>query len=131
MVLPEHAMAWARAAGVAALTPEMFDRLQALTEPDLTGVPVVFAPHDGAVYQLSRSIPVTIQRLRLEASVPVGTVRVEFVLDGEIVGSADAAPWRVFWPLTPGEYDLRVVAVDGAGRRAESMPVSFTVLNPP
>ncbi|MBK9123258.1 MAG: transglycosylase domain-containing protein [Chloroflexi bacterium] len=131
MVLPERATAWAREAGVAALTPEMLERVRSVTTMPDSSVPVVFAPHDGAVYQLSRSIPVATQRLSLEASVPVGTRQVDFVLNGEVVGSADSAPWRVFWTLAPGDYDLSAVAIDGAGRQVESAPVTFTVLIPP
>lgn len=131
MVLPERAMAWAREAGVAALTPEMLDRVRSLTTRVDSSVPVVFAPHDRAVYQLSRSIPVTNQRLRLEASVPTGTRQVQFVINGEVVGSAISAPWHVFWTLEAGEFVVRVRAIDSAGNQTESAPISFTVLNPP
>ncbi|NOG50385.1 MAG: hypothetical protein HND48_13880 [Chloroflexi bacterium] len=70
MVLPERAMDWARKAGAAALTPEMLERVRSVAALGDPTVPAVFAPYDGAVYQISRSIPAATQRLRLEASAP-------------------------------------------------------------
>lgn len=130
MVLPERAMDWARKAGAAALTPEMLERVRSVAALGDPTVPAVFAPHDGAVYQISRSIPAATQRLRLEASAPPGTTRVDFVINGTVVGSADSAPWRVFWTLELGDFALHVRAVDSAGRQIDSAPVSFSVVPP-
>jgi membrane peptidoglycan carboxypeptidase len=52
--------------------------------------------------------------------------KVEFYVDGVLVGESDLAPYGVFWQSRPGRHTLRVVATDRAGNTAESS-LSFTV----
>ncbi len=52
--------------------------------------------------------------------------KVEFFVDGSLVGESDLAPYGVFWRSRPGRHTLRVVATDRAGNTAESS-LAFTV----
>jgi chitinase len=52
--------------------------------------------------------------------------KVEFYVDGVLVGESDVAPFGVFWHAKVGSHTLRVVAADRAGNTAEASIV-FTV----
>jgi membrane peptidoglycan carboxypeptidase len=45
---------------------------------------------------------------------------VEFYVDGEMVGSAETAPFALTWNARRGEHELRVVARDRAGNESEA-----------
>ncbi len=46
--------------------------------------------------------------------------KVEFYVDGSLVGESDSAPYGVFWQARAGSHTLRVVATDRAGNSAEA-----------
>ena len=52
--------------------------------------------------------------------------RVEFLVDGAVLGAATASPWNAAWtvPAAPGVHVLAARATDAAGARALSDPVS-------
>jgi len=52
--------------------------------------------------------------------------KVEFYVDGILVGESDLAPYGVFWQARAGGHILRVVATDRAGNSAEAS-ITFTV----
>ena len=45
---------------------------------------------------------------------------IEFYVDGERVGSVEAAPFSFNWSATRGEHELRVIARDRAGNESEA-----------
>jgi len=48
-------------------------------------------------------------------------------MDGVPVGSAEAAPWVVWWLLQPGQHELVAEAVLADGSTERSTPIPFTV----
>ncbi len=64
-----------------------------------------------------------------------GIARVDFKVDGVLVGSDTTAPYSGVWNATsaaPGSHTIQVVAVDGAGLTANtSIPVSIATPPPP
>ncbi len=52
--------------------------------------------------------------------------KVEFYVDGILVGESDLAPYGVFWQAKVSSHSLRVVATDRAGNTAEAS-ITFTV----
>ena len=70
----------------------------------------------------------TIQ-LAASASDPDGTIRaVEFYANATLIRSVTSAPYSTGWKANRnGIYVITAVAVDDAGARTESAPVSITV----
>jgi len=51
---------------------------------------------------------------------------VEFYVDGELVGSAETAPYAFTWNARRGEHELMVVARDRAGNERE-VKIGFVI----
>ena len=68
--------------------------------------------------------------LVIEADVAdeLGIARVEFLVDGEPVGLAEAAPYSLRWPADAGEHTITVRATDYAGNVGESEPIQIVVV---
>jgi hypothetical protein len=72
-------------------------------------------------------LPAETQRLRLTVGAPQGTKSVTYVLDGQAIGTAEASPWDVWWPLATGDHDLIAQATLADGSTETSASVPFTV----
>ena len=68
--------------------------------------------------------------LVIEAQVAdeLGIAGVEFLVDGEAVGSAEAAPYSLRWPVEAGAHTITVRATDYAGNVGESDPIQIVVV---
>lgn len=66
--------------------------------------------------------------LQAEATDDNGIERVDFYVDGNPVGSASGAPYRMVWKMTPGAHVLTATAVDRAGNAARSASVNIVVV---
>jgi membrane carboxypeptidase/penicillin-binding protein PbpC len=102
---PVEVRAWAAQAGISvSLSPQT---------PGDASVHIV-RPTAGSVFSISPELPD--QEIVLRASVPAGTLRVEFWVDGVLVGRAAGDEPAVVWVMMPGVHSLEVVAVlaDGA-----------------
>jgi penicillin-binding protein 1C len=73
-------------------------------------------PPPGAIYLIDPTLRAEFQTLPLRAMLVVGTGRVEWSVDGRLVGTADADV-PVMWPLSSGRH--RVQARDRAGHSDE------------
>jgi len=65
--------------------------------------------------------------LQAEVSDTVGLARVEWRLDGRIIGETSQPPFALVWDARRGEHRLEVIAVDLAGNQTVSEPVQFRV----
>jgi membrane carboxypeptidase/penicillin-binding protein PbpC len=67
--------------------------------------------------------------LVIEANVAdgLGVARVEFLVDGQPVGSAESAPYSLRWAADAGEHTITVRATDYAGNVGESEAVQILV----
>jgi len=79
------------------------------------------APVDGAILDAGWV------RLEAEASDNLGLEGVDFLVDGELMGSVAVPPFEVDWQATPGRHLLLAVARDGAGSVATSEAVTVEV----
>ena len=92
---------------------------------------IITSPHQGSVYRLDPALPQDDQRIEVAAragnGVSVG--RITIYVDEEPLASFAVPPYRVLWPLAPGEHIITAVGYDPAGNRLESGPVHITVVN--
>jgi membrane carboxypeptidase/penicillin-binding protein PbpC len=86
------------------------------------------APDPGSTLQISPALPRDVQRLALAAAASGRVASVEFYRNGGLLGVTTGRPFRYMWPLEPGEHTFRAVAVGERGERAESAPVTLTVV---
>lgn len=124
LVLPQEARDWALRNGVRqppvnaqVLLPDADDGLR-LLEPD---------PY--TIFELSPITPLETQRLRLTVAAPPDTQMVTFTMDGQLLGTVDAAPWALWWPLQLGQHELVATALLYDGTQQISDPIPFTVTN--
>ncbi|MFM1770266.1 MAG: hypothetical protein RJA22_2795 [Verrucomicrobiota bacterium] len=71
-------------------------------------------------------------QLALAATTVPGVTQVVFLANGTVVGVDAGAPYGATWSgVVPGTYTLVARACDAAGRCADSMPATVTVVPPP
>jgi hypothetical protein len=71
-------------------------------------------------------------QVSLSASVPSGTSKVDFQVDGTTIATVPAAPFTATWDsfsVANGAHSLAIRATDAAGAEAASDPVQVTVTN--
>lgn len=137
-LLPADAVAWGRREGLD-LPPE---RACAGDGSDSAAADPIAAPNGGpalalalpapaATFALSASLPDELERLELAAE-PTGLgagVVVTLLVNDLPVATLRQPPYRALWTLAAGHHSARAFAVDASGRRVESAPVAFTVLD--
>ncbi|MGQ9626549.1 MAG: penicillin-binding protein 1C [Anaerolineae bacterium] len=90
---------------------------------------VITSPDPGSIFQISPAIPRRDQQIEVAARPGEGVIltRVIFYVDGERLGTASQPPYRLMWPLEPGEHTFHAVGYDREGRRLESRTVRIAV----
>lgn len=122
VVLPQEARDWGIRNGL--LPPPTGARV---VEPDAQAGLRLLEPDPYTVFQLSPLLPTESQRLRLTVGAPPNTESVTYLMDGEALGTVDAAPWALWWPLTYGEHELVATARMADGSEQTSEPIPFRV----
>jgi subtilisin family serine protease len=103
------------------------------TEPDAPEPPTppqdTQAPTVSITAPASGSVVSGIVTIRAIASDDGAVQRVEFYANGVLLGSDSTAPYQLDWNAKrfSGPYEIRAVAVDGAGNKTVSEPVLVTV----
>lgn len=71
--------------------------------------------------------------MRLTVGAPPGTQFVTYALNGETLGTVEAEPWTLWWPLEQGDWELIAQAslADGTVEISNPIPFSVTVYAPP
>src|SRR5690606_36882744 len=127
-VLPQEARDWAirnnvpqPPAGAAIRQPDEGSGLR-LLEPD---------PY--TVFQISPMTPADTPRIRLTVGTPPGTQAVTYLMNDEVVGTVNQAPWALWWTLEPGDHELvaQAVLADGSLTTTAPLPFRVTVYTPP
>ena len=105
--LPAEARPWAARVGV---------RLAEVTEDGSVARVSIVQPAEGAVLYIAPELDQ--QQALLRAAAPAGVERIEFRVDGIVVGSATGADAYVVWPMTVGMHTVEVVATFAGGAQA-------------
>jgi hypothetical protein len=98
---------------------------QAVVQVTLDNTPPQVAisyPQDGQVVSLAQEPQVALQA---QVSDPF-LLKVEFYLDGTLVGQSVVAPYGVLWNARTGKHSLRALATDRAGNTTE-VSIKFSV----
>ena len=114
-VLPEEAREWAQQQGwpipPVVVTTELHARQATTTEIVLT------RPDPGSVYRLSPNLPISAQRIEVNAQMrsTVQLAEMTVLVDGKPWQRFSDPPYRAFWVLEPGEHTFlaRGRTVDG------------------
>lgn len=138
-IFPTEAEPWAMDAGFPPVPTELCpgavaDDLQA--EGDamhhhvaLAQPPRLIAPAPDSIFALSAGIPGEHQQIPLEAHVGASITQLSILVDGELVATFTAPPYRAFWPAERGIHQAEVVVEDRQGNQQQSAPVEFVVLD--
>jgi membrane carboxypeptidase/penicillin-binding protein PbpC len=123
IVLPAEAQAWARQQGWP--EPPTAPSLASTGGQDDSFQLVMTRPDPGSIYHLSPNLPLSAQRIEVNAqsTSAVAIAEVTLYVDGIPLQSFRVPPYRAFWTLEPGEHAFaaRGRAVDG--HLLESEPV--------
>jgi penicillin-binding protein 1C len=120
--LPPEAQQWGQRNGIRAF-PDGASVAQ--NEADVR----LLSPDPYTVYELSPIVPVETQRIRLRAVAPDDAVSVTYLLNGEDVGSAEEAPYSVWWQLALGNYEVIAIATMPDGTTLQSEAHYFGVVD--
>ncbi len=132
-VLPAEAVEWGRQRGLAMGNLLLETRnTQHVTrnQPSASSFQLIItSPHEGSVYRLDPALPREDQRIEIAARAgdEVNPASVTIYVDEEPLVSFAAPPYRVMWPLAPGDHVITVIGLDADGNRLESEPVHITV----
>ncbi len=127
-VLPQEARDWGIRNGIPT-PPEGAP----VTPTDRTNTLRLLAPDPYTIFQISPMLPPETQRVRLTVGAPAGTRSVTYQLDGQAIGTVNASPWDMWWPLQYGDHQLAAVAQmqDGSTQTSAAVPFSVVTYAPP
>jgi len=143
---PPEALDWAREEGLA-LPPESYCRVhrpaQASASPgraesrpgpesdesEAQGLELT-EPDPNLVFRLSPELPLADQRIEIAARPNTSDhiQEVRFLVDDELLSTTSQPPYRVMWPLSPGQHTIRAQGCTSEGARVESRAIEITVL---
>ena len=123
LVLPPAARDWAIQNGV----PQ--PPAGALALPAGQAAPLhISSPDPNTVYQISPRLPRPSQQVPFQVVAAGPLQSVTFSLDGQALGTVSAAPFELWWALTPGRHTLQAQARLADGQSVTSDEVQFEVL---
>lgn len=119
-VFPGELQKWARTSGWKT-PPQDFSPLCGELMEDRLAPPVartlaITRPHDGDSFERDSLVPDISERIIFEARAEGAIREVEWLLNGEIIGTGRAPDFRLMWPPTPGSYLLEVRSGAAADR---------------
>jgi 1A family penicillin-binding protein len=133
-VLPAEAMEWGRERRmeIGWILKTGSTKHETQDQPPASGSQLVItSPHQGSVYRLDPTLPLKDQRIEVAARASDGlsVAGLTIYVDGEPLVGFVAPPYRIMWPLEPGEHIIVAMGYDAMGNRLESQPVHITVIN--
>ncbi|NDJ59725.1 MAG: hypothetical protein GYB67_01295, partial [Chloroflexi bacterium] len=84
-------------------------------------------PDPYTIFEISPLLPISAQRVRLTVGTPPETASVTYLLNGEPLGTVEAAPWALWWTLELGAHELIAEATLTDGSAQVSTPIPFAV----
>ena len=127
LILPQEARDWAIRQGI----PQPPDAALTML-PDADVGLRLLEPDPYTIFELSPILPIDSQRIRLTVGVRPNTASVEYRMNDTLIGTADAAPWVVWWELEEGVHELIAIATmeDGSTETSEVIPFAVVEYSP-
>jgi 1A family penicillin-binding protein len=131
-VWPDEALAWAEEEGLPLPPPEALaaagppgEHATAAAEQSLRLV----RPDPNSRYALADDIPLRLQQIEIvaTASPSLGLRELTLWVNGEAEHTWRAPPYRLLWPLTPGEHEFRLEGIDAHSRGVTSTSIRISV----
>ena len=88
----------------------------------------LISPDPNSTYRLSPAIPLTAQKLPIEAVTAANVQEMTVWVDGTAVATLTAPHFQTWWTLEPGLHQIWVEALAGNGERLQSETFEFEVL---
>jgi membrane carboxypeptidase/penicillin-binding protein PbpC len=131
-VYPPEARAWAIGQGLPQPPPAPQAAMAAAPgSTDNSAAPLeIVSPFQRDRYRLSPALPPKDQRIMIEAR-PGGQAsfdQVTLYVDDEPLGSFTQPPYRLWWPLLPGEHQIYAVGQTSAGKEVTSEAITLIVV---
>jgi penicillin-binding protein 1C len=134
LAYPAELQRWAASKGLSA---PVFEHCTLSKQPDLDypneyplgnaeGI-FIDNPAKNDEYMIDYTLPVQSQKIPFRVRVPVNTVKVEYFIDDQFVGSASEMPFSFLFETGPGEYSLKAKAILSDGRILFSTATTFKV----
>jgi hypothetical protein len=91
---------------------------------------VIASPALDSTYRLASEVPASSQCIEITAqpNLQSSPAEVRLYVDGTPLATFDKPPYRVLWPLSPGEHSFYAEAEDATGQTWSSRAVKVTVL---
>lgn len=131
--LPPNFIPWAREQGLPLLMDLRTDLAGLAELPALEAATVlqIAYPDPNAVFYLSPDLPAGAQRFPIQVMAGPAIEQVTLWLDGRVLATFDGPdgppPYRVWWQLTAGVHELRVMGVTAGGETVTGPTTRFTV----
>jgi penicillin-binding protein 1C len=121
--LPVEASNWAREHGL----PLLSDYLSSDNTPADNAILHLILPRPNTSYRLVDTFDQAAQQLPLEAVAGQGVTGVSFWVDGALLETVAAPPYRTWWPLAVGEHTIYAEGLLPDGSQVTSETVTITV----
>jgi penicillin-binding protein 1C len=120
--LPPQANNWAHTRGYRLLA-------DLPNPPSASGqaVLVMLSPAPNSIYHIASNLPLSAQRLRLEAAGDSDLQHIRLYVDGSLVGAVQHAPYEAWWPLSLGQHTAWAEATRPNGEKVTSQTIIFEV----
>ncbi len=89
------------------------------------------SPSPQTSYIINSGLPLSSQKLEVEAVADPAITSLSLWVDGEKIASFHRAPYRTFWQLAPGKHTFWAEGVTAAGRGVRTLPVPIEVKSDP
>lgn len=123
--LPPNMQPWARAEGLTLLDDLLSASDQVRTDP---AAPLrLVHPDPNTIYRLSPTLPLSAQRVQMEAVTSANWQEVSLWLDNGRLATFTTPPYQAWWTLVPGRHTAWVEGVSANGETVRSAEVTFLV----
>jgi membrane carboxypeptidase/penicillin-binding protein PbpC len=88
----------------------------------------IVSPPAQTMYRIAKNLPPDAQKIAIEALGPSSVSQVTLWLDGQILATLEAPPYRLWWQLSEGRHEIWAVGTLPDGQLSASPHIQFEVI---